>query len=418
MNCYFQKLNTVGGNERSVIYEPDISNPLVTYGAIFKGSILFETPADNGIFNVIRELFNLSGREDERIRLLRGSAERVEFFANKDSLGFVVRTMKGFLYSSLELFASAIRHFEPSQRLVEITKSQVLTLINGQSKHIEHQLERAYRESFYNNHPYRLRKCGSVESVVNLERDEICRKYSDFVSTENMTLFFSGDIEIDRLNDCLERLLGPFTGSRIHHEETASRKSSPDVFYLQHTSEKLAFLVIAYPAAKIIDNDRLSLDLLRTILSDRLSAQLRQERDLAYLCNISLDTGMLPGSMFISLACRPANVEQALDLTLHEIESLREKPVGGSELKQAKATAINRMYLRLDPSCLSALLFEIAYHELFGFESTDYFQQALANLGAATAEDLSQAAARYFIQENSVTLISSPQARAKHSVRT
>jgi predicted Zn-dependent peptidase len=398
-----------------MIYEPDISNPLVTYGAIFKGSVLFETPADNGIFNVIRELFNLSGQEDERIRLLRGSAERVEFFANKDSLGFVVRTMKGFLYSSLELFASAIRHFEPSHRLVEITKSHVLTLINRQSKTVEHRLERVYRESFYNNHPYRLRKCGSVESVANLARDEICRKYHDFINTDNMALFFSGDIEIDRLNDCLERLLGSLSGSRVYHEETVSRKSTPGVSYLQHTSDKLAFLVIAYPASRIIDSDRLSLDLLRTILSGRLGAQLRQERDLAYFCNVSLDIGMLPGSMFISLACRPANVEQALDLTLHEIECLRVKPVGISELNQAKATAINRMYLRLDPSCLSALLFEIAYHELFGFESTDYFQQAIAKLGAATAEDISRAAARYFNQENSLTLISSPLARAKHS---
>jgi len=408
MSQYFEKLNIGSENGVALIYQQDNYDPLITFGAMFKGSILFEDSSNNGVSTVIREL--VTDYSDQGL-LGRGIPE-IHSFANKDSLGFMFKTMSGLFDSSLELFTEVIKHLKFSRSRFEAVKSRVLTKVERESHRLEHQVEKAYRNAFFKDHPYRLLKSGSPETIAPLTRDVVYSAHRKFINADNMSLFLSGSINVGRLRAILELTFNDFKGHPLTAGEFAGKRNSRQVFYMRRGSEKLGFLVIAYPSVMLAHRDRIIFELIKSLLLSRLQIELREKRDLAYFCQVSLDTGILPGSLFISLAARPAKIEYGRDLVLREVQNLRSGLIHRNELSNAISSVKNRMYTRLITGSTASLLLEIAYRELYEVNSIDFFDQAIDKLNTATVEDITRVASLCLDDNLSTTLIESPQTAA------
>lgn len=401
---YFQSADSLGAQKVPLIYEYRSGDPLSTFGAVFKGSILYEDDETNGVSFLIRRLITCPSAENTLAQLLESTAARVDSFSNKDSFGFMIRSMAVLFDQTLQLFAAQIKNFNVDEKTLARVKKEALIRINRS----EHRIEAAYRKAFYQRHPYRLPKDGSTQSIARLRRDDIDGAYRRLVNASNMVVFFSGDAGLREVAESVSRTFDSFSGPPVHHTAPTSAYISGGLSYVNIESGGLAFVVTAYPVAKITDDRRPIFDIITAVLQDRLKTELREKRALAYFFQTSLDTGVAPGGMLISVACSPSKTETVSDIVAAEVRKLSDGFLNGEDLDRARAATLDNMFVRLDAARPTSLLPEIAYRRLYAADSVGFFEQSIETLRGAGLDDLRRVAAEYFRQNGPTVLICGP----------
>jgi predicted Zn-dependent peptidase len=146
--------------------------------------------------------------------------------------------------------------------------------------------------------------------------------------------------------------------------------------------------------------DRFNLRVLNTVLgegmSSRLFLEIRENRALAYSVHSYIAALQDAGAAGIYAAVDPARVQPAITAMLGEWDRLRQEKVAADELTKAKEFLKGRLMLQMEDSFSVAAWF--GQQELLGPDVLT-LDEAIANIEAATAEDIQRLAQQLFLQE-------------------
>ncbi|HYO50238.1 MAG TPA: pitrilysin family protein [Chloroflexia bacterium] len=275
--------------------------------------------------------------------------------------------------------------------------------------------ERAFRESLYpEGHPYHLRTAGYLETLDNIQRDDMVAFYKRYFRPERALLVVVGDVEPEEIVSLAAGLFGDW---RAQGEEpqpyeipAAPRPQGAQSVYRFVPGKTQNDVVLGFPSLRRADPDYYAFDLMNLLLGriglmGRLGKSVRDEQGLAYYAGSSFEAGLGAGPWAVRAGINPVNVGRAIDAIKREIERIRTEPIPAEELEGGIKYMTGVLPLRLETS--DGLSRSILEMELFNL-GFDYISRYPAIIRALTPEYVGEVARRQLSSEDYAVSVAGP----------
>ncbi|MBM4319807.1 MAG: insulinase family protein [Deltaproteobacteria bacterium] len=405
---------TVLGNGLTLLVQEDHAVPLVAVRAAFLGGQRAESPATQGMENLLARLITrgtstLSGEEiARRFDHFGGS---ISGFSGRNSFGLRTEFLAEHLVPALELLADCL--LDPALPPEELQRERGLVLeeIRARDDNLASLSFRAFTQLLFGRHPYGFDLLGEEESVVGLPREvlraHIMRRYTP----SRMVLAVVGDVEPIRAAGEVNRLFGGrYAGSEPPLPAMPWSPPEARQVVFRYKERAQAHLVLGFAGTRLSSPDRFPLEVLTTILDGqggRLFVELRDRRAMAYSVGAVNVEGIDPGYFAVYMATHPARLDEALDGMLAELRRVRDGVVSAEELRRAQQSLIGSQAVSLQRSSERATV--LAFNELYGLGHAAHLRYP-EEIQAVTLEQVQDAARKYIDLERYTLAVVKPEA--------
>ncbi len=400
-------------NGLRLLIREDDRLPLVYMDAVFRGGLLAETPANNGL----TKLFSRTLIKGTASRTAEEIAEEVEAVggsyasdAGNNSFSLSFEVMQPDLELGLDMFADMLLHATLPETVLEREKAVQVASIKAEDEHVTSVARNLLRSALFGAHPYSLRTSGTVEGVRSLDRAALVAFQEEYLVARNGVVAIFGNVDAAEVRARIESLLG---GMRSGEMQLTALPAAPAPVLAQ-TVEKFeekeqAVLMVGYPGATIQSKDRYALELIDEASSDlgsRFFIRIREELGLAYFVGSTQMLGLAPGLFSFYVGTDPLKVDQVRAALGDEIAQLAANGLSAEELKRAKKKLLGKQAIAHQRN--SSLAYTAALDELYGLGYLHH-QEMAERLEKITLEEVREVANRYFRDQAPVTVIVRPE---------
>ncbi|HET7624157.1 MAG TPA: pitrilysin family protein [Verrucomicrobiae bacterium] len=381
--------------------------PFVEMRAVFKGGVLAENEANNGITQLMGNML-LKGtktRSAEDIALqIESVGGNMDSYGGNNSFGVNAEVLSSDLTTGLELLADVLLNpvfpAEPFEREREVQ----LANIRAQKDQLLKSAGNAMRRAMFGPASYGLDPAGNEESVQKLTPDALKSFHKKFTVPNNCVLAIFGDVNASEIKTAVEKTFANWKSSENSQLPTPDfQLSTSSKRVLETRDKKQAVVVIGFPGTTLNNNDRYALDLLQDSCSDlgsRLFLRIREELGLAYYVGAQHFAGLAPGYFSFYTGTMPEKSELVETELLREAELLRAEGLAEAELKRAKAKILGQK--KIARQDLGTLAMASALDELYGLGFA-HSEKEEALYESVTVEQV-KAAAQKYLKADSVTV--------------
>lgn len=387
-------------NGLTLLVREDGSLPMVHMQGCFRGGLLEESPATNGMGRLMARSL-IKGADGRSAEELMEEIESRGGSLGADSGGNSFSCYAGVLTPDLtlgmDLWGDCILTPEFSAIEVGREKDRQLAAIKSEEDHLSFLAFREVRRHLYGEHPYHMGRNGTVESLGNLSADDLLKFHEQQVVTGNGVLAVFGDVKFD---DIVERVGRKF--ARMKHGARRIPGGLPELPEHRGSSielskeKKQAVLAVAYPTVDLAHPDRTALDIIDEACSDmasRMFVRIREELGLAYSVGANQILGMAPGAFVFHLSTSPEQLDFAQEELLKEIQKLIDGGFADEEVDRARMSLTGKHAMQAQSN--SSLSEIVVLDELYGF-GFDHRKETLAKIKAISTAEINAAIGLYF----------------------
>ncbi|MBE6678196.1 MAG: insulinase family protein [Ruminococcaceae bacterium] len=238
--------------------------------------------------------------------------------------------------------------------------------------------------------PYSVATAGDVEVLAAITPKELKESYDALIATPPVSIYFVGREDPDKVREYCDKYL-PFAPRKTELFRTDVKVADGEVKRITEMSDAVqSRLCMGFRTARSIGDDDYSALLLACDVlgspSGKLFVNVREKMGLCYYCHPLLDG--VKGLLIVSAGIAAEDREKAEKAILKQIEDLKQGNITESELKSAKAAALNA-YKEITDSPSSVIGWYSTRRGL-GLSLTP--EQMAAKIESTTAEDIARAA--------------------------
>ncbi len=399
-----------------LLVKEDHRLPFVEFRAVFRGGVLVETPANNGLTQLLARLL-LKGTRRHNARQIATSIESVggslDSYAGNNSLGANAEVLSDDFATALGLLAEILQ--TPTFPATEIAREQQVQIagIRSQRDNLLKSAGLAMRRRMFGPRGYGLDSLGSEESVTQLARHDLQAFHRRLVTPDNCVLAVFGDIRAAAVRAAVAKAFHrwePRNGSPLDASLAQPGAAAADqpARVEEQRDKKQAVVVIAFPGASLHSPDRFALELLQEACSDlgsRLFLRVRERLGLAYYVGAQDFLGLAPGYFAFYAGTEPAKAAQVEAELLAEARLLATEGLSAAELQRAKAKLIGQK--KIGRQDLGTLAMTTALDELYGLGYTNIDTED-AQYEAVGGDEIRAVASRYLRPEAVVVSVINP----------
>lgn len=396
-------------NGLRVLLKEDHRLPFVDFRLVLRGGVLAETPANNGITQLLSRMLmqGTTTRTAEQVATeIESVGGSLDPYGGNNSFGVSAEVMNGDFATGLELVADVIlRPAFPSDALERERQIQ-LAGIKAQKDQVLASAFRAMRRKMYGNAGYGVDLLGEENTVSRLDAEALRSFHRQWVCPESAVLAIYGDIQPDAVQAAVERAFGGWSRGSNNTGRTAGTRAAGRV--TETRDKKQAVVVMGFPGTTLEAADRYALELVQEACSDlgsRLFLRIREKLGLAYFVGAQNFPGLVPGYFAFYVGTAPENSEAVEQELLAEAAQLRAEGLTTEELKRAQTKLIGQKKIARQDLGNQAMTH--ALDELYGLgyansdAEDDHFE-------AVTVADTREVANRYLRAEDIVVSIVRP----------
>lgn len=400
-------------NGLRLLVREDPRLPLVYLDAVFRGGLLAETAADNGLTRLFSRVLlkGTASRTAEQI------AEEVESVggsissdAGNNSFSVSLEVMQPETHHGLELLADVLLHPTfPAESLAR-EKSVQVAAIKAEDEHMTSLARNLLREKMFGDHPYALRSSGSPEALATLGREDLLAFQRRFVAGNNGVIAVFGNVDSAEIRAWVEAAFATLPAGELQLAAppvAAPLAASVDAERFEEKEQ--AVMMIGYRAGSIHSPDRCALELIDEASSDlgsRFFVRIREELGLAYFVGSSQLLGLAPGMFAFYLGTDPLKVDLVRAALTEEIAHLAAHGLTEEELRRARKKLLGKQAIAHQSN--ASLAYSAALDELYGLGFL-YHQKLAAEVEAITHAEVRAVARKYFDGQPSVSVVVRPQ---------
>jgi zinc protease len=399
-------------NGLRVLVCPDHKLPIVHLAAVFRGGLLAEESATNGITALAARTLikgTPSRTAEEISEAIEAVGGHLRADSGNNSFSVAVEVMKPDLRLGLELLADVLINASFPEDEIAREKEDQIAGIKAEDEQITSIARRALRRAVFADHPYGLRSSGTPESVDSLTREQLLDFRRRCVSGNNGVLAVFGDISAEEVRTLAREFFSAMPdGELLMTDPPVAQPLDEPREIVVHEPKQQAVLMAGFRGADALDADRVALELIDVASSDmasRFFLRIREQLGLAYFVGASQMMGFAPGIFTFYLGTDPAKVDLVRRHFDEEIASLAEGGLTAKELARAKKKLIGSEAIR--NQSLEAFAHTAAVDELYGL-GADHHRQRIAEIEAVTAEQVRAVAQKYFLRPHRATVLVTP----------
>ncbi len=376
---------------------PDHRVPLVHLQAAVRGGLPSETPATNGLSQLLASTLSKGTftRSAQEIAVtLESLGASISAATGNNAILIQASGLAPDLATIADVFAEVIvAPSLPSDAIGREKASQLASLEEALQDPL-HTGFRALRHAVFSGDGYGLDALGSVASLTSLERPTLEAHHANHFNTSNITLAIAGDFDPAAT---LKLLREKFAALPQGHPWTAPASllaAGSDL--TSHLPKKQAVLTIGFPGTTVSGADRHALAMIQEYSSDMagpLFARIREELGLAYQVGATQFLGYDAGLFTFYLATSPEQAALAHRELLAEIAKISTHGIPDGAFERVRSTVLSG--LAIQQQSPASIARHVALDLLFGHPA-DQHRRLAAAYGALTAADVREVAARIF----------------------
>ena len=262
----------------------------------------------------------------------------------------------------------------------------------------------------FKDHPLGNNILGTEESVNSFKKNDFEQFLKENIDTERIVFSAVGNIASDRLSQKLKKYLTP-----IPKQKNAKNRLPFANYHVQHIEKRKntlqAHCALGTEGLALSHEDRLPLFMLTNILggpglTSRLNMALRERNGLVYSIEASYTPYLDTGIIGIYFGTDEKRLQKCIRIVHREINKLKEKKLGTTQLNQAKEQIMGNMVMAEERN---ASLMQIMGKSLLDSGKIQSLDDLFEQIKEITAAKIQSLANEYFANERLSSLIYLPE---------
>jgi predicted Zn-dependent peptidase len=316
--------------------------PIVYCGVAINAGTRDELPDESGIAHFVEHML-FKGTTHRKswhiINRLESVGGQLDAYTTKEETFVYATVPTRYTNRALELLADVVFNSQFPQRELEKEKEIVIDEIRSYNDSPSELIYDDFEEMLFSTDPIGRNILGTEESLATFNTAKMKRFTERCHTTDEMVIFFMGDISFDKVVRTSERYFSVPASKRMFQRTVPSTYVPMSKSMEKDTYQ--AHCLIGARCCPADSEERLPLVLLNNILggpnmTSRLNMAVRERNGLAYTIESSLTNYTDTGIWSIYFGCDSKNLKRALSLCDKEMERLMNERLPESQLATAK----------------------------------------------------------------------------------
>ena len=410
-----QKIELSNGLRLLVREDPRL--PLVSMTAVFRGGLLSEKRATNGITRLMAKTL-LKGTKTRTAEQIADEIEAVGGSVGSDagnnSFSVSVEVTQPDVQLGAELLADVLLNATMPESAVHREREVQLASIKEDEEQLTTVARNILREALFGAHPYALRSNGSAAALAKLSAQDLRDFRDQYIVGRNGVISIFGNVKATEVRQLFEDSLGKLPAGELALQSPPQPAPFPKTVPVESLKDKAqGVLMVGFRGVDLHSPDRYALELIDEASSDlgsRFFVRIREQMGLAYYVGSSQMQGLVPGLFLFYLGTDPQKLVAVKAALMEEIEKLAAAGLTDEELSRAKKKLIGQQQISNQSN--DTFGYMSALDELYdlGF---DHYRTLEREVNAVTSEDVRRVAAKYFANQPYVIATVRPAEKTK-----
>lgn len=337
--------------------------------------------------------------------------EEIDFFGanvNFSSQGAFASSLSKYANRILELMADGALNPNFTQEEFDKEKAKMLEGLKAEEKSVTAIAGRVGDAlAFGKNHP--SGEFTTVETLNNVTLADVQTNYQNYFVPENAYLVVIGDVKYNKIKPIVEKLFGSWQKKSIPKLTYTDPKNVAVTqinFVDMPNAVQSEISLINTVNLKMSDPDFFPAVIATYILggdfNSYLNMNLREKHAWTYGANAIIGSGKYVTKLKSASAVRNVVTDSAVVEFIKEIKKIRTEKVSDELLSNIKAGYVGRFVMQVQkPQTVARYALNIETEKL----PADFYENYIRNINAVTAEQVQQAANKYFLIDNTRIVI-------------
>ena len=251
----------------------------------------------------------------------------------------------------------------------------------------------------------------SEETLKNVTLQDVINHYNTYFVPGNAYLVVIGDVKTKDVKKKVEQLFGAdvwkkATAPNLTYNDPKDLQYSQINFVDVPNAVQSEIALINLSKLKMNDKDYFAAILANQVLGGggegRLFLNLREKHGWTYGSYSNLGAGKYISKFSSTASVRNAVTDSAVVEIFNELKKIRTELVSAEDLKNAKAKYVGNFVMQIEkPATIARYALNIATLGL----TEDFYENYVKNINAVTAEDIKNAANKYFLADNTRVVV-------------
>jgi len=249
----------------------------------------------------------------------------------------------------------------------------------------------------------------SEETLNNVTLNDVILNYNTYFVPANAYLVIVGDVNFKEVKKEVEKLFGKWkkaTAPQLSYSDPKDVQYSQINFIDMPNAVQSEIALVNLSKLKMTDKEYFAVLLANQILGGggegRLFLNLREKHGWTYGAYSSIGSGKYINKFRSGSSVRNVVTDSAVVEVFNELKRIRTELVSEEDLKNAKAKYIGNFVMQIEkPSTIAGYALNKETQGL----SDDFYENYIKNINAVTAEDIKNAANKYFLADKTRVVI-------------
>ena len=393
-------------NGLKVLVKRRQNSPTIAAALFVRGGARNLTDKNAGIENLMLSAATEGSKNFPRESLRRELARTgssIGSGVNNDYSALSMASTRQNFERSWEIFTDIVLNPAFTAENLSSARERILTGLREEETDNDNFLQILQDRVIYANHPYSNSSRGTINTIGNLNSEDLRAYHQKTMQTSKLLLVIVGDLDAKEVQNRIAASFGKLP--RGDYKETTYpaldfSKSSVDI-----TSRNLPtnYIQGIFNAPSLSSPDYYAMRVAVTFLQSRVYEEVRLRRQLSYAPNAELESRSAnTGNIYVTAV----DANQAVSVMLNEINNLKTKLIGEEEISGISGHFLTLYYI--DQQTNAAQAAELAKYELIGGGWRNAFQ-FLDKIREVKPKEV-QAAANKYMKNIRFVVIGNPTA--------
>lgn len=378
-----------------VSFNLTLDNPPYAEGAKKGVSDILSSMIGNGTQSMNKDAFN----------------EEIDFLGaniNFDASGASANGLSRYSKRILELMADGALNPLFVQEEFEKEKEKIIEGLKSEEKSVTAIARRVENVLTYGKEHYKG-EFTSEETLKNVTLDDVIVNYNTYFVPANAYLVIVGDVKVKEVKKEVERLFGSWkkaTAPQLTYSDPKDVQYSQINFIDTPNAVQSEIALVNLSNLKMTDKEYFAVLLANQVLGGggegRLFLNLREKHGWTYGAYSSIGSGKYINKFRSGSSVRNAVTDSAVVEVFNELKRIRTELVSEEDLKNAKAKYVGNFVMQIEkPSTIAGYALN---KETQGLPE-DFYENYIKNINAVTAEDIKNAANKFFLADQTRVVV-------------
>lgn len=385
-----------------MVVTPMLDRPSVTVLALFGVGSRYESSRINGISHFIEHLLFKGSKKyptaKDIAEKIEGVGGAMNASTDKEMTVYWMKVPFDKLEVAVDVLSDMILHSKFSPEDIERERLVIMEEIKMYHDLPQEQVQNAFEELIWPNHPLGRDIGGSLESLSKITREDILDYVASAYTKPNLVVSVAG--RVDDVDSCVRLFkssLGALSEAKPISFEPADNTPEGEAVKVIEKNIEQAHICLGCRGISYLDEDRYVLDVLNAVIGEGMSSRLfqtiREEKGLAYDIHSFSAKQKDSGYFAVYAGVDPSKAVEAVQYSLEIIKDFCLKDVPDLELGRAKEYVKGRFLLGLETTSAIGSWYG---QQLLAEGRIKTIEEIVSRIESITAQDIRRVANRIF----------------------